>query len=423
MFARCLPEVESMARKSLTDKGISALRPRHARYSYADPQLAGHYIRVTPNNVKSYICAARNPDGKQVWTTIGNCEVMPIQEARGRAREYLQRVRDGLPAIAPKGENFGAVAANWIKRHVEPNGLRSGKEIRRLLDRHILPVWRDRGFIGIKRSDVAALLDEVEDDHGARQADYCLNVVRSIMNWFAARHDDYGPPIVRGMRRQSPHAQSRTRVLDDSELTAIWKQAEAKMPSQSGKEEWNDTFGAFIRVALLTAQRREKIRSMKFDDISDDGEWTIPTAPREKDSIGSVVLPKAALAIINAQPRLASNPYVFAGRGQGPFNGFSKAKARFDAKLKGVKPWTIHDARRTARSLMSRAGVSSDHAERVMGHAIGGVEGIYDRHSYADEKADALARLATLIEGIVNPRPANVTELRKQAKRATKPPA
>jgi integrase len=405
-----------MARKSLTDKGISALKPRAARYAFADPQLAGHYVRVTPNGAKSFCCVARNPDGQQIWTTIGACDVMPVDEARTRAREYLQRVRDGLPAIPPRGETFGAVAANWIKRHVDSNGLRSGKEIKRLLDRHILPAWRGREFISIKRSDVAALLDEVEDKHGARAADYCLNVARSVMNWFAARHDDYGPPIVRGMRRQSPHAQSRTRVLDDAEIREIWRMAESKIPSASGKAEWNDTFGAFVRVALLTAQRREKIRSMRWDDISDDGEWTVPKAPREKDTIGTVILPQAALAIIRMEPHLGGNPYVFAGRGDGPFNGFSKAKERFDSRLKNVRPWTVNDLRRTARSLMSRAGVASEHAERVMGHAIAGVEGVYDRHSYRDEKADALARLATLIDGIVNLRE-NVTPMRKRAKR------
>jgi hypothetical protein len=72
---------------------------------------------------------------------------------------------------------------------------------------------------------------------------------------------------------------------------------------------------------------------------------------------------------------------------------------------------------------MSRAGVPSEHAEPVMGHAIGGIEGVYDRFEYHNEKADALARLATLIASIVNPRPANVTELRKQAKRVRKLPA
>ena len=64
---------------------------------------------------------------------------------------------------------------------------------------------------------------------------------------------------------------------------------------------------------------------------------------------------------------------------------------------------------------MSRAGVPSDHAERVLGHAITGVEAVYDRHSYADEKADALEKLAALVATIVNPPTgANVVSLRRE---------
>ena len=50
---------------------------------------------------------------------------------------------------------------------------------------------------------------------------------------------------------------------------------------------------------------------------------------------------------------------------------------------------------------MSRAGVSSEHAERVMGHAIGGVEGVYDRHEYRAKKAEALSNLIHKVEEIV----------------------
>jgi integrase len=156
---------------------------------------------------------------------------------------------------------------------------------------------------------------------------------------------------------------------------------------------------------------------MRWDDISAAGEWTISRAPREKDTGGVLVLPDAAREIIQAQPRLGDNPYVFAGRGDGPYNGFGKSKARLDGKLpEGTAAWTIHDLRRTARSLMSRAGVSSEHAERVMGHAIGGIEAIYDRYAYRDEKAGALRKLATLIESIVHPHE-NVRLLAKRAKR------
>ncbi len=180
----------------------------------------------------------------------------------------------------------------------------------------------------------------------------------------ATRHDDYTPPIVRGMRRQNAKAQARARILADDEIRLIWKQAEA-----------NGTFGAMVRICLLSAQRSRKVSTMKWSDLTMGGEWNIPKEAREKDTAGSIVLPDEARAIIVKQSRLASNPYVFAGRGDRPYRGFSQAKTAFDRKLPDVAPWVIHDLRRTARSLMARAGVRPDIAERVMGHAIKGVEG------------------------------------------------
>ena len=38
-----------------------------------------------------------------------------------------------------------------------------------------------------------------------------------------------------------------------------------------------------------------------------------------------------------------------------------------------------------------------------MGHAIPGVCGVYNRYSYEDEKGEALAKLAALIERVVSP--------------------
>jgi integrase len=392
-------------RKTLSDRGVTALKPRHARYAMPDPELRGCYVRVQPSGAKSFVCVARTPSGKQVWTTIGDCEVMPIEEARSRAREILQRVRDGLPAIPQRGETFGDVAANWLKRHAQAKGLRTEKQITRLLRVHVFPVWKNQPFLAIRRSDVARFLDDVEDNHGARQADMVLTVVRSIMNWFATRNDDYTPPIVRGMRRQNPMEHTRDRTLTDPEIRAIWKAAES-----------GGTLGAIIRLALLTGQRRTKIASLQWADLSADGIWTVPVTAREKGTAGSIKLPPLALDIIRNRPRLGDNRFVFPGRGAEHFCGFGATKRDFDAKLSGVAPWRLHDLRRTARSLLSRAQVQSEIAELILGHAVGGVQQIYDRYSYDREKAIALQRLATLVDGIVNPRH-NVTPMRKRAKR------
>jgi integrase len=76
-----------------------------------------------------------------------------------------------------------------------------------------------------------------------------------------------------------------------------------------------------------------------------------------------------------------------------------------------VPGWVLHDLRRTARSLLSRAGVRPVISERVLGHSIRGVEQVYERYSYRDEKADALNKLAGLIASIIHPPTGNVVPM------------
>ena len=87
-----------------------------------------------------------------------------------------------------------------------------------------------------------------------------------------------------------------------------------------------------VKMLLLTAQRREKVASMKWEDVSVDGTWLVKNGvKREKGTGGELVLPSMAVDILRSRPRLNSNPYVFAGRGDGYFIGWGKAKAALDA--------------------------------------------------------------------------------------------
>src|SRR5271170_6788485 len=106
-------------RQTLSDKGVAALKPRAQRYAYPDPELRGLWARVQSSGAKSYVTVARSPDGRQLWTTVGPADAMPIAAAREAARSILQRVRSGLPAVEPKGETFATVVDSWRKRHVE----------------------------------------------------------------------------------------------------------------------------------------------------------------------------------------------------------------------------------------------------------------------------------------------------------------
>jgi integrase len=162
----------------------------------------------------------------------------------------------------------------------------------------------------------------------------------------------------------------------------------------------------------LTAARRNEAADLGWDEI-DGRNWTLPAA-RNKTQLDLVrPLSGAALAVLAAQPRIAGCRWAFTASGKRPLISFSALKRNFDVAC-GVTGWTLHDLRRTARSLMSRAGVASDHAERCLGHVIGGVRRIYARHEFYDEKARAFEALAAQIERIINPQE-NVVPLARPA--------
>jgi len=335
-------------------------------------------------------------NGKARSHKLGTYPAMTLKEANKQARAYYH----DPAAFEAKAEvgTFREIAEQWAKRHVEGSGLRTAREIKRHLTFYLYPKWKGRRFLEIRRKHVNDLLDHIADNHGRAMADAVLRTLRGIMTWHQARDENYTSPIVRGMKRNTG-AKARTRILADDELRAVWKAADS-----------SQTLGALVKLLLLTAQRREKVSTMKWEDLV-DGVWTIASEEREKGTAGKIALPPAALAIIEALPR--SGPYVFAGRGgKVAFSSFSQGKRALDRKLGAkVKSWRLHDLRRSARSLMSRAGVLPHIAEHVLGHSLRGVEGVYDRHHYDREKADALLRLADLIETILHPR-GNVVALR-----------
>jgi integrase len=399
-----------MSRKprSLTDADIAALTvPRGKdRDMKADPDQRGMYFRLMKSGVKSYVVAERGPGGKQVWSTIARCEDMSVEDARIEARARIKRIKAGLPAVEtrpPAPQSLQAVIDGWLARHVVANGMISESAIRRRLKIMVAFLGADREFAGIRRSDISRLLDHVVDNHSRRVADQTFTDFQGLVAFYAAREDDYTSPLVRGVKMRRDNAKPRERVLDDDELRMVWAAAGDAGP-----------FGAVVKLCLLTAQRRSKVFEMRWDAIDGDV-WHVPSEGREKKAGGDLRLPHLAMQIINSQPKLASNPFVFAGRGAANLHGAAGYhKADFGRRLPGMAPWTLHDLRRTARTLMAKAGVPRDAAERVLGHTVGtAVERIYNQHDFIREKGAALEALASQIEIILaGPAPDNVVPWR-----------
>jgi len=138
---------------------------------------------------------------------------------------------------------------------------------------------------------------------------------------------------------------------------------------------------------------------MTWDELQGDL-WVVPAARYKTGSKVTVPLSNAARKILESIPRINNCEYVFTTDGQRAISGFSTFKLKFDIAC-GVKDWRIHDLRRSARSLLSRAGVNSDIAERCLGHTIGGIRGTYDKHHYIPEMRAAFEALAAEIDAVL----------------------
>ena len=380
-------------RKNLTERQVHQLPRKAKRYNLPDPVQPHLVLRVPVRGPVTYTAVARRKKavehGRLVWKTLGTSAYLSLDEARALTRDVVKRIRFGLPLEDVRGDSVADVADKWLKLVVREKGYRTARERERIVQKYIVPQLGDRVFVAVRRSDIAALLDDVAAVNGKAMADQVLKVFGAIASWWSKREDDYRSPIVRGMRRGE--ATKRDRVLTDDEIRAVW-----------GAAGGQGTAGGFVQFALLCAQRYAKIATMRWSDLHGDV-WDIQQGAREKGTAGLLRLPPLALEIIHRQPRIAGKARVF-----GRPHSRALARLRDDA---GVHGWTVHDLRRTARTLLSRARVPTEIAELVLGHSITGIQQVYDRHKYFEEKAHALAALAQLVENILSPPTDNVIAL------------
>jgi integrase len=397
-----------MTSKALTQRKLELIKIGDKRQEIPDGLVPGLYFICQPSGAKSWAVRYRIHGKTPVKETLGSWPTLSLTKAREAGRDKVLAAKAGRdPRAERKVARAKAEAgtANTLRNVAETYLARDGKKLRtvdqrrRLLERLVYPMLGGRQVDGITRGELIALLDRVEDENGVRMADMVLAVLRKIMNWHAIRDESFRTPIVRGMARGKPKEAARSRILSDDELRRVWTAA----------CEGEGPFPALVKFLLLTAARRNEAARMTWDEL--DGVCWILPASRNKVKVDLLrPLSKAAQAVLAGIPRFADCPFVFTGDGRRPLGGFSKAKRAFD-KACGVTGWTLHDARRSARSLMSRAGVNADHAERCLGHAISGVRGVYDRHEFFDEKLHVYEVLAALIERIVTPQN-NVTAFR-----------
>jgi integrase len=393
-------------RGGLTDLKVRNLKPNSAkRLEIPDGKQAGLYLVIQPSGRRRFALRYRiNGRPKKLTLKSG----LSLADARRLAADAMYEVEKGSdpretrPNETTKGDTLRGVCERYLKR--EGDKLRSIADRESALRRLVYPVLGDRHIDTIKRTEISHLLDKIEDRAGSRSADLVLAYLRKIFNWYAINYSDtFVSPVVRGMSRYNVSDNRRTRFLTDVEIRKLWKATDVRRPA-----------AAALRFLLLTGCRKSEATGLRWDEIN-GSEWLLP-ASRHKNKKVDLFRPlsDAALAIVRAQPRMNESPFVFAtSTGQSPIDLDGNASRKFIKQI-GISDWRIHDLRRTARTLLSRAKIDTDIAEKCLGHLPSGLRQTYDQHRYQHELAHAFAELAALIKRIVHPPDDVVTPLRRR---------
>lgn len=443
-----------MPNRTLTDKFIRSIRPapKGKRVHHWDKKVPGFGVRVTDSGHKSYVLYVRWPGGAPSRRRVGDVDKMTLATARKRAKAWLDLVenkidpkvkeREELEALAARKKDekhrrqttFGKVAEDWFE-HISYQ--RKARDVERDVRKVFIKEegWGNRPITDITREDVEAAVSKRKHTPGH---------VRNLLA-YAKRLFTWATSVSRYNLKESPAEKVRirafvgdkglirTNTLSNEQLRALWLAA----------EETPTPYSQFFKLLVLTGQRRNEVAHARWREFDfRERLWTIPAERMKMKKPQAVPLTDEMVAVLQTLPRFdgPNNDYLFSTQaGKRPINSFGGLKYRAiktskgEAKLIGIdslmlrhlglteRPprdewWTIHDIRRTVRTNLSALRIPTTVAEMMIAHAPRGIQGVYDRYAYLDERREGFEQWAARLHSIIQPPPDNVVPL--QGRRA-----
>jgi integrase len=441
-----------MARTAFTALAVQKIKPPASKAGRAeryDARVPGFGVRVTAEGARSWIFVYVSPTQKKRRRyTIGTVDfnepdgelALDLEQARAKANDLRRLVRNGqdpadlrettqaaviTEARKADERTFRAVVDLYKERDLAKK--RRGWEVKRIIDRELIPQWGDKALDAITPVDVHERIEALVEAGKPEAARRLFEIIRRIFNWAIARPayklerspaDRMKPGELIGKKTK------RRRVLTNDELRALWQASK-----RSGYP-----FGHMIRMLVLTALRRGEVADAGRSEFDLERKlWTIP-AERMKGEDGdsgphAVPLNADMSEILETLPRFTGSFIFTSGDGNRPVSGFSKMKSRLDKLMleelqkiyeqRGEDPakamlgaWVIHDIRRTVRTHLSALPVAEMVRELILAHAQSALHKTYDQYAYLEEKRQALELWAARLKLIVDPPPSNVVALR-----------
>lgn len=350
----------------LTDASIRSAKPG----ILWDQDLKGFGIRIGKNR-KTFIVLV----GSGRRHSIGVYPDTSLAAARAEAKKRLARKQ--LGHTAPKHAPFADVRDEFLtdcESRLKPLTV---KLYRYHLTKH-LPFKR-AALASLTTRQITQALRSIK---ATSEREHAIRISKTFFQW-ALKHGiiDQNPITL----LEAPPTKKRERVLSDDELRCLLKALQAPLRG----------FKAIIALCLYTGARRGEIANLRWswitkDRIIIDGEFsknglphTIPLTKKVKDILADI--PKTHDLYVFPATRMRKETTTV-------YNGWGKDLTALQTEME-ISDFTIHDIRRTFATGMQALGIRMEVTEALLNHVSGfkgGVQGIYQRHQFFDEKLDAL---------------------------------
>jgi integrase len=460
---------------ALTDRAIKAMRASAKAYDVHDAVVPGLSLNVLPSGLKRFVVLKRFPGVKNpTRRALGAYSALTLEGARIKARAWLELIDRGIDPAAEvqrkrreqdrkRRMTFAAVVERYIAIEVigpdpaHPRHRNRDKE-RNALD-ILVALFGDRPVTDFE-DDPEALMAPLEligrlgtdralvklgcrqkllrpgraGKPSPEQARALATFLHMVLN-FAVEHGGFGlarNPIghIRKARRLGA-SMRRDHTPTDEEIAALMI-ATGRLPPPHCH---------VYRALVLSGLRLNEVARATWSEIGDDV-WLIP-AHRMKGRNGAarphaVPITKDLRKLFDEIPRGDCGDFIFSAKnGHTPVaTGGSQLKAtlademlhvlRARAAARGQNPTGVvlrrfrnHDLRRAIKSGMAKLGVRDDVSEMILAHKRPGLAGVYDTYDRLAERRAALELWADYVAGLIDPRPADVVQIRRPLRQAT----
>jgi len=369
------------------------LRSLHGK-PYAGPaeitDSDGLGLRISPKGVINFQYRYRW-QGKQHRLGLGKYPALTLRDARnavGDMRSLLDRGIDPSVHIAQSNRDKQITVADCIKYWQETYVNVSLRErTRKLYETTVIKHMKD-AFAGVPIGEITVKqwVDHftAEERINQRRARELLVQLRSAINWCIRRQYIEESSLMKiSPRDVGVKAAIGDKVLTYNELARIWLAIERSRASTSNK--------LLHQMLMLWGARNGELREATRADFNDEEMiWIVPAAKsktnklirrpifsqiepflnKSKMTYGDVLFPGNDLNL--PLTLAAANKYL------------SRIRGRVDAGI-----WTAHDFRRTLATRLSEEGVAPHVIEKMLGHELGGVMAVYNKHDWIDEQRNA----------------------------------